>query len=470
MLKNEEGNLKTWLKLESMKLDFIKRDIEELGLDESSKISIMTADEIEETLGEEFPDYNADITFNASDADTIIVISGYSSKENNEVRLYYYEYRESLIRQLRKYNQKGDLEEIKRSMNNEEKSYSELEDGRIHYIYNEDGLKKYAKIEDPFIGYIYLIYDEAGKVEFKILDQSVEQTIKKGDKEYRIIDGYFKPTNNGYICLPPKSLNELKPEDIQRTVFGDISEEDKKVIIADLTEERKAEVIRAMNLVFELEWITQEKKLDELETILEEPTPEEVVEQTVRDIIEDLRKSGIPYTLEQFIKDTKNSPSGVIRPQLTCKDGYTISVQANRCLYCMPEAECLEKYEEYEVRGETEKNIKEFERWTSNSEDEQPLYGYVPEEEIIKLINKHNGLDKKIMRQRVEQWKQLFESQDTEIERTIKEATGGNVFLETIMRYAARHIILQERNASAKKLLDDYEKIDNSKLVDDEDY
>lgn len=469
MLNNEEKNLRTWVKLESMKLDFIKRDIEELGLDENCKISIMTADEIEETLGEEFPDYNADITFNGSDADTIILISGYSSKENNEVRLYYYEYRESLIRQLRKYNQKGDLEEIKRSMNNEEKSYSEVDDGRIRYIYNEEGVKKYAKIENPFVGDIYLIYDEEGKVEFKISDESIEQIIEDGDKEYRIIDGYFKPTNNGYICLPLKSLSELKPEDIQRIVLGDISEEDKKVIIADLAEERKNEVIRAMNLVFELEWITQKNSFDELETILEEPTPEEVAEQTVKDTIEELRKSGIPYTLEQFIEDTKNSPAGVIRPHLTCRDGYTMSVQASSCLYCMPEKDCLEKYNEYEVRGETSKKIKEFEKWVNNSEDEYPLYAYVPEEEIIKLINAHNGLDKNIMKERIEEWQQIFEAQDTETEKMIKEVTGGNSYLETIMRYAARYIILKEKNIAAKKLLDDYEKTDNSKLVDDED-
>lgn len=469
MLNNEDVDLKTWLQLESMKLDFIKRDIEELGLDESSKISIMTADEIEETLGEEFPDYNADITLNGSAEDTIIVISGYSSKENCEVRLYYYEYSESLIRQLRKYNQRGDLEEIKRSMNKEESSYLELDDGSINYKYDEEGKKKYVKIENPFVGDIYLIYDEEGKVEFKISDESIEQIIKDGNKEYIIIDGYFKATNNGYICLPLKSLSELKPDDIQRIVLGDISEEDKKVIIADLAEERKNEVIRAMNLVFELEWITQKNSFDELETILEEPTPEEVAEQTVKDTIEELRKSGIPYTLEQFIEDTKNSPAGVIRPHLTCRDGYTMSVQASSCLYCMPEKDCLEKYNEYEVRGETSKKIKEFEKWVNNSEDEYPLYAYVPEEEIIKLINAHNGLDKKIMKERIEEWQQIFESQDTETEKMIKEVTGGNSYLETIMRYAARYIILKEKNIAAKKLLDDYEKTDNSKLVDDED-
>lgn len=165
------------------------------------------------------------------------------------------------------------------------------------------------------------------------------------------------------------------------------------------------------------------------------------------------------YSFEKFMKDTKNSPAGVIRPYLTCKDGYTISVQANKCLYCTPEEDCLENYEEYEVRLESGEKISGFENWASDSTSS--LYGFVPSEEIIKLIKAHGGLDKKVMEERVEEWQQLFESQDTEIERTIKEATGGNEYLETIMRYAARKIILEQRTTAAKGLLNEYEQQKN---------
>lgn len=163
------------------------------------------------------------------------------------------------------------------------------------------------------------------------------------------------------------------------------------------------------------------------------------------------------YSFEQFIKDTQYAPAGVIRPYITCEDGYSISVQANRCLYCTPEEDCLENYEEYEVRLESGNKIPELHSWESDPTSKTPLYGYVPNDEIVKLIKSHGGLDKKVMKERIEQWQQLFESQDTEIERTIKEATGGNKYLETIMRYAARKIILEQRNTEAKGLLNQYE-------------
>lgn len=470
MLKNKEGNLRTWLNLENMKLDFIKRDIEELGLDENCKISIMTADEIEETLGDEFLDHN--VYFTEDNSNNIIEISGYSPVREKNVKVYYIVKDETIIRQLREYNYKEELKEIHTVASYKDGRYLDLDEGSIQYACDENGFKKYVKISSDLIGDKYWIFNENGEVEFEITDEYVRQLIKDGDKEYTITDGYFKPTDNGFICLPSKAIEELENEDIQRTVFGDVSEEDKKVIIADLTEERKEQIINAIKLITELEWFTQEVELDYVEEFenqeIEHPTPEEVVEESIKESIEELRESGIPYTLEQFIKDTKDSPAGVIRPYIICKDGYTMSVQANSCLYCMPEEDCLEKYNEYEVRGETSKKIKEFEKWVNNSEDEYPLYAYVPEEEIIKLINKHNGLDKKIMKERIEEWQQIFESQDTETEKMIKEVTGGNSYLETIMRYAARYIILKEKNIAAKKLLDDYEKIDNSKLVDDE--
>lgn len=302
-------SLGSWIKLEKTKLDFIKRDMEELGLEENCKVSIMSVEELEESLGDEFPDYNVDITVSSSNPKNIVVISGYSAIQEKDVKLYYYEHEEILTRQLREYNYKGQLKGIKRASIFEDERYAELDEGTINYAYDENGLKKYAKIDNPFIGEQYLIYDEDGKVEFEITDEYVRQSVKDGDKEYTIIDGYFKPTDNGFTYLSSKPVENLKAEDIKRVVYGDISEEEKASIVADLNEERKEQILNAMKLMPELEWITQEVELDYVEELedekIEHPTPEEVVEESIRESVEELRKSGRPYTFEQFIKDAK---------------------------------------------------------------------------------------------------------------------------------------------------------------------
>ena len=308
MEENENRNLSSWLKLERTKLDFIQRDIEELGLDENCEISIITAEEIEGSLENEFPDYNVDITEVSSSKNNIVVIGGYSTSEEKDVKLYYYEDRESLVRQLREYNYKGELKGIKRAAIFEDGKYSELDEGSVSYAYDENGFKKYAKIDNPFGGEQYFIYNEDGKAEFEITDEYVRQWVTDGDKEYIITDGYFKPNDNGgFTYLPSKPVEELKNEDIKRVVYGDISGKDS--IVADLTEERKEQIINAIRLNSKLEWITQEVELDYVEEVenekIEHPTPGEVVEESIRETVENLRKSGRPYRFEQFIEDSK---------------------------------------------------------------------------------------------------------------------------------------------------------------------
>ena len=76
-----------------------------------------------------------------------------------------------------------------------------------------------------------------------------------------------------------------------------------------MTEERKEQIINAIRLNSKLEWITQEVELDYVEEVedekIEHPTPEEVVEESIRETVENLRKSGRPYRFEQFIEDSK---------------------------------------------------------------------------------------------------------------------------------------------------------------------
>lgn len=313
MVENETKieNVNTWINLEKKKIEFIEKDMEELGLDENCTISIMSAKEIESSLGNEFPDSNVYFTEDNSNKNNIVVISGYSPSKEKDVKLYYSVKEQNLIRQLREYNYKGELKEIHTAGTYKDGTYFDLEDGSIQYAYDENGFKKYAKIDSGLIGEKYWIFNEDGKVEFEITDEYVRQFIIDRDKEYTITDGYFKPTDNGFICLASKPVKELKNEDIKRVVCGEISEKEKELIIKDLTEERKEQIINAMKLIPELEWITQEVELDyvgeynEEETVYTTPTPEEIVEESIIESMEELRESGRPYRFEQFIEDTK---------------------------------------------------------------------------------------------------------------------------------------------------------------------
>ena len=309
--KRKKGKLDSWINLEKKKIEFIEKDMEELGLDENCTISIMSAKEIESSLGNEFPDSNVYFTEDNLNKNNIVVISGYSPSKEKDVKLYYSAKEQNLIRQLREYNYKGELKEIHTVGTYKDGTYFDLEDGSIQYAYDENGFKKYAKIDSSLKGEEYWIFNEDGKVEFEITDEYVRQFIIDGDKEYTITDGYFRPTDNGFTYLPSKLIEKLRKEDIKRVVYGNISNEEKELIRADLTEERKEQIINAIKLIPELEWFTQEVELDYLEELRDEetvytnPTPEEVVEESIRESVEELRKSGKPYRFEQFMRDSK---------------------------------------------------------------------------------------------------------------------------------------------------------------------
>ena len=163
------------------------------------------------------------------------------------------------------------------------------------------------------------------------------------------------------------------------------------------------------------------------------------------------------YTFEQFIKDTKQVAFGEKRPEITCKDGYSISVQASSNHYCSPRKDGLTEYNEYEANGITEAQIAQLEEWAENPNEKHPIYGFVPKEEIKQLLLEHGGLDKAIMKARVKERQEVFKPKDTELERQIQELSGGNEFLANILRYATRKVEVREQNAQAAQLAQDYE-------------
>ena len=87
-----------------------------------------------------------------------------------------------------------------------------------------------------------------------INEESIHQYLSDGEKRYYIADGYFKPTNNGYILLPSKSKYDIEKEEIRRIVGGDLSQEEKEKILSELTPKRQEEVLRilrSMEPIFE---------------------------------------------------------------------------------------------------------------------------------------------------------------------------------------------------------------------------
>ena len=81
-------------------------------------------------------------------------------------------------------------------------------------------------------------------------------------------------------------------------------------------------------------------------------------------------------------------------PQITCKDGFHISVQAGYFLYSSPKEDGLSNYTHVECGFPSEEvaelmeYIEELER-----DPKESIYAFVPVEIVDKLIEKHGGID-----------------------------------------------------------------------------
>jgi len=101
-------------------------------------------------------------------------------------------------------------------------------------------------------------------------------------------------------------------------------------------------------------------------------------------------------TLDEFITKTNNKLSNRtfnVRPAIYCDDGFTVSVQASEGHYCNPKINNSTKYSEFELGfpSETEELILPF--IEGNGDPTETVYGWVPADTLIKVINKHGGID-----------------------------------------------------------------------------
>ena len=96
-------------------------------------------------------------------------------------------------------------------------------------------------------------------------------------------------------------------------------------------------------------------------------------------------------TLIEFIKNTHKREQ-VIRPQIVCKDGFTMSVQGSSGHYCSARFE-QDYFFEMEI-GFPSLEEEIIMKYAENpDEPTKTVYGYVPCEIIEQVIEKHGGID-----------------------------------------------------------------------------
>lgn len=82
-----------------------------------------------------------------------------------------------------------------------------------------------------------------------------------------------------------------------------------------------------------------------------------------------------------------------LNPQIACKDGATLSVQASRTHYSSPRAD-RGPYDLVEVGFPSVKPIGKLVDYAENPDDlTGTAYGYVPVDAVMEYINAHGGIE-----------------------------------------------------------------------------
>lgn len=75
-----------------------------------------------------------------------------------------------------------------------------------------------------------------------------------------------------------------------------------------------------------------------------------------------------------------------------CKDGFTVSIQASEYSYCSPRVTDDVTYSSFEL-GFPSMDVPELAEWKDgDGDDKGTVYGYVPVDVVVKLLEKHGGL------------------------------------------------------------------------------
>lgn len=102
-------------------------------------------------------------------------------------------------------------------------------------------------------------------------------------------------------------------------------------------------------------------------------------------------------TLKEFFEQTletqmvANTRIRKPRPRVYCKDGFSISIQANCHAYCTPRVNDLVEYEKVEL-GFPNKIDELIEPYSEDPGRTGTVYGYVPVELVEQLLELHGGI------------------------------------------------------------------------------
>lgn len=92
-------------------------------------------------------------------------------------------------------------------------------------------------------------------------------------------------------------------------------------------------------------------------------------------------------TAKEWLVYTFYDTGFLLRPRAKCKDGFSISIQANQFTYCTPKRVLISgEYSHLELgfASEYEELLDEYQEGT--------IYPYVPMEVVEKVIEKHGGI------------------------------------------------------------------------------
>jgi hypothetical protein len=84
------------------------------------------------------------------------------------------------------------------------------------------------------------------------------------------------------------------------------------------------------------------------------------------------------------------------RPRIECRDGFSVSCQADKGTYCEPRKNLVNEYAKVELGfpSEADDLISSYAYGGENPTD--TVYGYVPVEIVDALISKHGGFERSL--------------------------------------------------------------------------
>lgn len=95
----------------------------------------------------------------------------------------------------------------------------------------------------------------------------------------------------------------------------------------------------------------------------------------------------------EFIKKTfVEGEDYQVRSRIICKDGFSMSVQASYGHYCQPRINTTE-YFEFEIGFPIEEESLILMYAENQDEPTNTVYGYVPEDIVNEVLEKHGGID-----------------------------------------------------------------------------